>query len=86
MKAKRGPPQSVRLSDLLGLTALTKSPAAMMHIENSTYLQLKRSETFGVKLVDFPAAAAGVKLSETASTGGGLVELTFLPKPDINSH
>ena len=63
---------------------MTKNPAARMHIENSTSLKLKRSETFGVKLVGFPAADAGVKLSETASNGGGLVELPFLPKPDIN--
>ena len=47
---------------------------------------MKRSETFSAKLVDFPAAASGVELSETASNGGGLVELTFLPKPNIKPH
>ena len=43
-------------------------------------------QTFGVKLVDFPAATAGATQSEIALNGGGLVELTFLPKLDLKPH
>ena len=47
---------------------------------------MKRSETFGAKFVDFPAATAGATQSELAENGGRLVELTFLPKLDLKPH
>ena len=74
------------MSDLLGITVLIKGLAESMHTEHAMKLEQKRAKPSGAARVDFPAAAACIPRNEMAPNGGGLDELTFLPKLDLNLH